>query len=129
MSSEKFFMPKVSAGTVVKWSPGNGSGWVPAIVSKVSGATIAVAVLRSGATSFISYDAVRHVGDPYFAKLADPTKTGVWDYTDETKLLAAIAKAAFGIAGASAICPSLSDLLAAYTTRESTGSDPDYAGA
>lgn len=133
MSREKFFTPKVSAGTVVKWSPGNGSGWFPAIVSKVSLNTITVAVLRPSATTFIAYDSVRHIDDPGFKKLADPAKTGVWDYSDETKLLARVATRVLGPAVVFEVCPAFADRIAAYTPTESNSSysddDPDVHGA
>lgn len=127
-------MPHVEAGMTVMWSPG-GSIFTPGIVTKVGLNSIALSVLREGATSFVPKASVRHASDPGFRKLADPSKTGCWEYTDHDSLLAKLATTALGPKAAKGFCPALSHLIDAYTLptteRDSSYSDddPDVVGA
>jgi hypothetical protein len=130
----KYQMPHVEAGMSVMWSPGNGSGLVPGIVTKVGVNTIEVSVLRTGATSFVPKAAVRHHTDPGFTRLQDPSKTGCWVHTDQDALLAAMAYRTLGRAEAKRVYPGLAYLVDAYTPEitgngSDPGDDPDYVGA
>lgn len=135
--SKNFKMPYVETGMTVMWSPGAGATFVPALVTKVGVNSITVALLRSGATSFIPKESVRHASDPGFKKLHDPSKTGCWEFRDQDVMLAMIAVKTLGAAVAKDTCPAFASLVDAYTPdeqeRETTSSysddDPDVHGA
>jgi hypothetical protein len=120
-----FKMPHVEAGMSVLWSPGNGSAFVPALVTKVGINSITVALLRSGATSFVPKDSVRHITDPGFRKMVEPSKSGCWEFRDQDVLLARVAVKVLGPAVAFEVCPGFESMIAVYTPEhESLGTDP-----
>lgn len=131
MKTAKYVMPHIEPGMTIMWSPGAGSLFVPGFVTKAGVGSIEVSILRAGATSFVSKQAVRHFTDPGFVKLQDPSKTGCWMHTDGDSLLAAVAAKTLGRVVAKQIHPGLSYLIDSYTPTidtskvESSGSDDD----
>jgi hypothetical protein len=72
---------------VVLWATNPGSSqWFPAIVTERANGAISVMVIPSEAKGGMPKDSVLHKSDPRFAQLMDQS-SGVWDYTEETKLI------------------------------------------
>jgi hypothetical protein len=86
-----FKAPVPSEGLIVKWSAGVGHKWFPAIVTKTGGNAIDVSVFPVETNRTTPHDSVRHAADPQFPRLLDQ-KGGIWDFTDEYKLLIGIAQ-------------------------------------
>lgn len=84
--------PRAPLGLVL-WSAGIGHEWFPAIATKVGDNSIRVMVFPIDSRVAMVRDSVRHASDPQFPMLLDKTG-GIWDYTDEHKLLAGLAQIA-----------------------------------
>lgn len=82
--------PKAPLG-IVKWSPGLNCNWFTAMVTQNVGATIRVMVFPIDSRVAIVKDGVRFHEDPLFPKMHDQT-SGIWDFTDEYKLLAGLSQ-------------------------------------
>ena len=135
----KFRSPRCPLGLVL-WSPGLNMEWFPAIATQVGGECIRVMVFPVESRVAMVKDSVRHVSDPMFPRLLDQTG-GVWDYTDEYKLLAAVAQivmpdkegySSIPTKAALKLRPEIGGLVYIPETGTRKGSNPgdrDYTGA
>lgn len=84
-----FRMPK--PGAVVIWRHVIGGDPSPAVVTKLGRQGISVMVFPPDSRVGIPKDGVRHISDPQVKTQVMP-ESGIWDHTDETKLLLALAR-------------------------------------
>ena len=80
------------AGGLVLWRHTPDGEASPAAVTRVGQNAIAVMIFPPDSRAGIPKDGVMHVSDPRAKTLAQPD-AGLWDYTDETKLLMRLADA------------------------------------
>lgn len=88
----KYTMPTPTP--VVVWSNAPGGEAVYGIVTKVGRRAISLMLFPSESRVGVPKDSVRHVGDPDNKAQAN-SDSGVWDYTDESKLIRALASVVF----------------------------------
>ena len=84
---EKFVMPP--APTVVLWRHAPGGEASPAAVTKVGKQALSLMIFPPDSRVGVPKDGVRFIDDPFLK--ANVTDGGVWDYTDEHKLLMTVA--------------------------------------
>lgn len=104
--SQSWQMPAVEPGTIVRWHPGGGTDWVPAVVSKLNGTPghsrhVVVNIIQSNLLNFQVRDAVRHVDDPDVRE-DEKSDSGTWSYTDQHKRLLAMEKVIKDLTGSPA---------------------------
>ncbi|SIO37889.1 hypothetical protein SAMN05444166_4225 [Singulisphaera sp. GP187] len=85
----KYVSPRPPA--VVLWRNAPGGDAYPAIVTQVGRHAISVMLFPPESRVGVPKDGVRHVGDPWNKQHGINADSGVWDYTDETKLIRALA--------------------------------------
>lgn len=96
MSQETYVMPWVELGMTVRWHPGGGTDWVPAIVTNINGGDnrklhLNLNVMYANRASFQIRDAVRHVSDPA-TTTEDRAGSGLWSHLDFTNRILAMEK-------------------------------------
>lgn len=79
-----FVMPKPYS--VVVWRPAPGLTPAPAFVTACFRDTISVVAFPQDARIGMPKDGVRHIDDPGVARIS-PDEGGVWDYTEDQKML------------------------------------------
>lgn len=89
-----FVMPR--PGSVVLWTHTPGAEQSVAVVTRVGKQAISVNVFPPDQGRGTPKDGVRHIDDPWLKANHSPD-SGVWDFTDEAKRLAALEQALSGL--------------------------------
>lgn len=86
-------MPPVSVGQIVYWwmdgTKQNGQAAFTAVVTKVFGRCVNIAVIPDMQKNFKLSDAVRHIDDPD-SKIDQVRESGCWEHTPQTEELMAL---------------------------------------
>lgn len=82
-----FVMPR--PGSIVMWTHAPGGEPSVAAVTKIGRQAISVMVFPPDSPRGVPKDGVRHIDDPWLKTNLSP-ESGMWDFTEEAKRLAAV---------------------------------------